>query len=114
MRYTNSSLVQISGQANLTKLHIIATASRPETKDWCLALGAHSIIDHTKSMPKQIIDLGVPPVNYVASLNATEEHYPALVELLAPQGRIGVIDDPKSLDSKPLKRKAATISWELM
>jgi NADPH2:quinone reductase len=107
-----SILLQIA--RHLTKLHIIATASRPETRDWCLALGAHSIIDHTKSMPEQIENLGVPPINYVASLNATEEHYPALVELLAPQGRIGVIDDPETLDSKPLKRKAATISWELM
>jgi NADPH2:quinone reductase len=107
-----SILLQIA--RHLTRLHIIATASRPETKDWCLGLGAHSIIDHTKPMPEQITALGVLPVNYVASLNATEEHYPALIELLAPQGRIGVIDDPKTLDSKPLKLKAASISWELM
>jgi len=107
-----SILIQIARQ--LTKLHIIATASRPETKEWCLSLGAHSTIDHTSSMPDQVKALTVPPVNYVASLNATEEHYSELVELLAPQGRIGVIDDPKTLDSKPLKRKAASICWELM
>jgi NADPH2:quinone reductase len=107
-----SILIQIA--RHLTTLHIIATASRPETKDWCLNLGAHSVIDHTQPMPEQIKTLGLPPVNYVASLNATEQHYAALVELLAPQGRIGVIDDPKTLDSKPLKRKAASICWELM
>lgn len=107
-----SILIQIA--RHLTKLHIIATASRPETKEWCLALGAHSIVDHTKPMPEQIKELGVPPVSYVASLNATDQHYAAIVELLAPQGRIGVIDEPQTLDARPLKRKAAAICWELM
>lgn len=107
-----SILIQIA--RHLTKLHIIATASRPETKEWCVALGAHSVVDHTKPMPQQIKELGVPPVSYVASLNATDQHYPAIVELLAPQGRIGVIDEPQTLDARPLKRKAAAICWELM
>jgi hypothetical protein len=34
--------------------------------------------------------------DYVASVNGTEQHYPALVEVLAPQGQLGLIDDPKS------------------
>jgi NADPH2:quinone reductase len=107
-----SILLQIA--RHLTKLNIIATASRPETKDWCISLGAHSVIDHSKSMPEQLNKLGAPEVRCVASLNGTEQHYPALVELLAPQGKIGVIDDPKTLDAKPLKRKAAALCWESM
>jgi NADPH2:quinone reductase len=107
-----SILLQIA--RHLTKLNVIATASRPETKDWCIGLGAHSVIDHSKSMPDQLKQMGALDVRYVASLNGTEQHYPALVELISPQGKIGVIDDPKTLDSKPLKRKAAALCWESM
>lgn len=107
-----SVLLQIA--RHLTKLNIIGTASRPETKEWCIRHGAHAVIDHTKSMVEQLKQIGAPPVRYVAGLNATEQHFPALVELLAPQGKIGVIDDPKTLDVKPLKSKAAALCWESM
>ncbi|MGC2548564.1 MAG: hypothetical protein WA419_07515 [Silvibacterium sp.] len=30
------------------------------------------------------------------------------------QGQIGVIDDPKTLDVTPLKRKSASLHWEYM
>ncbi len=35
----------------LTKLTVIATASRPETTAWCRDLGAHAVIDHGKPIP---------------------------------------------------------------
>jgi NADPH:quinone reductase len=34
--------------------------------------------------------------------------------VLAPQGKFDLIDDPKSLDAKLLKRKAASLHWEYM
>lgn len=94
--------------------HHWGTASRPETTQWCIRHGAHAVIDHTKSMTEPLKQIGAPPVRHVAGLNATEQHFPALVELLAPQGKIVVIDDPKILDVKPLKRKAAALCWESM
>ena len=36
------------------------------------------------------------------------------MELIAPQGRIALIDDPKSLDIVSLKRKSLSIHWEFM
>jgi NADPH2:quinone reductase len=107
-----SILIQLARK--LTGLTVIATASRPETQQWCLDLGAHHVIDHSKSLAEQLRALGTPEVEYIASLTATETHYPALVEVLAPQGKIGIIDDPKALDAKPLKRKAASLHWEFM
>ncbi|AEU35204.1 zinc-binding alcohol dehydrogenase family protein [Granulicella mallensis] len=107
-----SILIQLARK--LTGLTVIATASRPETQQWCLDLGAHHVIDHSKSLAEQLRALGAPEVEYIASLTATEMHYPALVEVLAPQGKIGIIDDPKALDAKPLKRKAASLHWEFM
>jgi NADPH:quinone reductase len=107
-----SILIQLARR--LTSLKVIATASRPETQKWCLDLGAHAAIDHSKSLVDELKRVGAPQVEYIASLTGTEEHYPALVEALAPQGRLGVIDDPKTLDAKLLKRKAASLHWEFM
>jgi NADPH:quinone reductase len=53
-------------------------------------------------------------VNFIASLTATDRHYPAVVDVLAPQGKFGLIDDPHTLDALPLKRKAASLHWEFM
>ncbi|MEM6798751.1 MAG: zinc-binding dehydrogenase, partial [Planctomycetota bacterium] len=37
-----------------------------------------------------------------------------IVELIAPQGRVGLIDDPGPLDVMRLKRKAVSLHWEFM
>jgi NADPH2:quinone reductase len=107
-----SILIQLARR--LTGLTIIATASRPETQAWCRELGAHQVIDHSKPMAEQMRAIGIPEVELIASLTATDVHYPGVIEMLAPQGKFGLIDDPKSLDAKPLKRKAASMHWEFM
>jgi zinc-binding alcohol dehydrogenase family protein len=107
-----SILVQLARR--LTGLTVVATASRPETVDWAKEMGAHSVIDHTKPMAAQIDALRLAPVKYVASLTATARNFAQLVEVLAPQGKLGLIDDPETLDVVPLKRKAASLHWEFM
>lgn len=98
----------------LTGLTIIATASRPETKQWCQDLGAHAVIDHSQAMKPQVDALQLPPVALIASLTNTEQHFAALVDILAPQGRIGLIDDPATLNPMLLKPKSASLHWEAM
>ena len=107
-----SILVQLGRR--LTGLTVIATASRPETVQGVTAMGAHYVIDHTKPLAQQVKDLQSPPVKYVASLTGTARNFAQLVEALAPEGKIGVLDDPQSLDAVPLKRKAASLHWEFM
>ena len=107
-----SILIQLARR--LTGLTVIATASRPETRDWCRQMGAHHVIDHTQPMPQQIADLSIPPVNYVASLTHTAKHFRDLVEILAPHGKIGVIDDHDQLDAAPLKSKSIYLHWEMV
>jgi NADPH2:quinone reductase len=107
-----SILMQLARK--LTGLTIIATASRPETQKWCLELGAHHVIDHTKPMGEQLRQIKIPQVELIASLNATDRHYPAIVEQLAPEGKFGLIDDPGTIDAAPLKTKAASLHWEFM
>jgi len=107
-----SILIQLARR--LTGLTVIATASRPETQRWCVELGAHFVIDHSQPLAAQLQAIGIKEVEIIASVAATSAHYPKLVEALAPQGQFGLIDDPKTLDALPLKRKAASLHWEFM
>ncbi len=107
-----SILIQLARR--LTGLTVLATASRPETVKWCLDLGAHAVIDHTKPMKEQIAALKLPPVALIASLTGTQDHFPALADILAPQGKIGLIDDPQSVNFALLKGKAGSLHWESM
>ena len=50
----------------------------------------------------------------VASLTHTDQHFEQIIELLAPQGRLALIDDPGPLDIRLLKRKSLSLHWELM
>lgn len=107
-----SVLIQLARQ--LTDLTVIATASRPETRAWVSELGAHQVIDHSQPMLPQVAALKLPPVGYVISLTQTDCHFPELVEILAPQGKLALIDDPEPIDVRLLKRKSLSLHWELM
>lgn len=107
-----SMLIQIARQ--LTDLRVIATASREQTRQWCLDLGAHAVIDHSGPLHEALRAIGVPRVEYIASLTQTGRHWPAIVEAVAPQGRIALIDDPDLIDIRPLKQKSVSIHWEWM
>lgn len=107
-----SMLIQLARQ--LTNLTVIATASREESRQWCLDLGAHHVVDHSQPLAPQLKAIGHPTVPLIASLTGTEKNYPALVEVLAPQGKFGLIDDPKSLDVTLLKQKSGSLHWEFM
>jgi zinc-binding alcohol dehydrogenase family protein len=98
----------------LTGLRVIATASRPETRDWCRSLGAHDVVDHHGDLPAQLAAIGAPQVRYVFSTNATDAHWPAIAAVVAPRGRIGLIDDPAPFDISLIKRKSASLHWEFM
>ncbi|WP_461538255.1 zinc-binding alcohol dehydrogenase family protein [Spongorhabdus nitratireducens] len=93
---------------------IIATASRSSSREWVQKLGADFVVDHTKSLQPQIEALGIGPVTHVASLNSTDSYIDSYVELLAPFGKIALIDDPETLDIKKLKPKSLSLHWEFM
>ena len=98
----------------LTDLTVIATASRPETVAWVQKLGAHHVIDHRQPLAAQVQSLGLGAPAFVFSTTHTEHYLADIVELIAPQGRIALIDDPKTLDIVPLKRKSLSVHWEFM
>ncbi|MGF6528938.1 zinc-binding alcohol dehydrogenase family protein [Variovorax sp. PvP013] len=107
-----SILIQLARQ--LTQLRVVATASRSETRQWCLDLGAHAVIDHSKPLAEELKTADIGEVDLVASLTQTLQHYAQIIESLKPQGRIGVIDDMPLLDVMPLKTKCLSLHWEMM
>lgn len=107
-----SILIQLARR--LTGLTVVATASREQSRKWCLDLGAHAVVDHARPMKEQIEKLKVPPVALVASLTNTDRHYKAIAEFMAPQGKYGLIDDPPEFNVGVFKGKAISIHWESM
>lgn len=108
-----SMAVQIARR--LTGLTVIGTASRPQTQAWVRELGAHHVVDHRDGLLANVRAVAPEGVDVVMSLTHTEQHYDALVELLKPQGRLGLIDDPATpIDIRAMKRKSISLHWEFM
>jgi zinc-binding alcohol dehydrogenase family protein len=107
-----SIMVQLAKK--LTKLTVIGTASRPETQAWVKETGADYVIDHSKPIAEELKAIGFDSIPYIASLNQTDQHMPSIIEVIAPQGKLALIDDPASFDLMPFKAKSVSIHWEFM
>ncbi|MCH1923905.1 zinc-binding alcohol dehydrogenase family protein [Shewanella sp. C32] len=107
-----SIMVQLA--KTLTDVTVIATAGREASKQWLTELGADHVIDHHQDFAPQLSALGIEGVQYVASLNNTDDHIERIVAALKPQGKLGLIDDPQVFDLKLLKRKSLSLHWEFM
>ena len=108
-----SILIQIAKA--ITGATIIATASRESSQAWVKKLGADYVVDHTKPLQPQIDDLGIGQVTHIASLNGTGYYFESYIDLLAPFGKIAMIDDPsKPLDVMKLKLKSLSLHIEFM
>ena len=101
--------------ARLAELKVIATASRKESGDWVRELGADHVIDHRKPMRPQLEAAGLKHVDYIANFSEVDEHWPAIGDLIAPQGGIVLIVANKNpLDVDAVRAKSASINFELM
>ncbi len=106
--------IAIQLASKVAKLTVIATASRDESRDWCLQLGADQVINHRNPVNKELLAENVPMVDYILCLNNTDQHWSAMAEAIKPQGRICSIVETSSVDLDLLKSKSATFVWEFM
>lgn len=107
-----SIAIQLAKQ--VAKLNVIATASRAESKQWCLDRGADYVINHHQSLDDELAAIGKPQVDYILCLNSTDQHWAAMVKAIKPQGKICSIVDTSNVDLSLLKSKSATFVWEFM
>ena len=108
-----SIATQLARRAGFT---VIATASRPETMDWCRAMGAQHVVNHRDPLAPQLVALGFPQVDATLNLADTGHYWDELGELLAPQGHVGLVVEPKGAlrIGDPYKAKCIGIHWEFM
>ena len=96
----------------LTKLKVIATASREATRNWCEKMGADEIVNHHDLLDQM---QNFSAVNYILNFADTSTHWDAMVELIAPQGEICcVVNTTDNVNLNALKEKSVSFHWELM
>ncbi|MCA1955540.1 zinc-binding alcohol dehydrogenase family protein [Zymomonas sp.] len=107
-----SIAIQLARQ--LSDATIIATASRPESREWVSEMGAHYVIDHKQPLPAQIKALHQGDPSFVFSTTHTEQHFAEAAELMAPQGRFALIDEPSNVDITLFQAKSLSLHYEFM
>ncbi len=99
----------------IAHLRVVATASREESREWCLSLGADTVINHHGKMTEQFQEQNLAKPDYILCLNSTDDHFKAMSELIAPQGMVcSIVETTQSHDLDELKSKSAGFVWEFM
>lgn len=108
-----SMAIQLGRHAGFT---VVATASRPQSVQWCEQMGAAHVIDHRQPLAPQLQALGINSVEAALNLANTDLYWQQLGELLAPQGHVGLIVEPAAelRIGDPYKAKCIGIHWEFM
>lgn len=107
-----SIAIQLAKRAQLA---VIATASRPESIDWCRRMGADHVIDHRQPLRPQLEALGLQFVDAIGSFSSPEPYWSQYGDVIAPQGKIGILTTLQSpLDMNLVKNKSASVHWEFM
>ena len=108
-----SMAIQLGRHAGFT---VVATASRPQSVQWCEQMGAAHVIDHRQPLAPQLQALGINSVEAALNLANTDLYWQQLGELLAPQGHVGLIVEPAGelRIGDPYKAKCIGIHWEFM
>ena len=96
-------------------LIVIATASRKESTEWCLELGADYVIDHSKDLSEQLIQIGHGEVNNILICNSPDTYFNLLPKIAVPFGKIcSIVPFDDKQDINILMKKGLTFYWELM
>ena len=96
-----------------TSMTVIATASRPESKQWVASLGADHVVSH-QTFVDDIQKLGVRFVDFIFSTTHSGQHWSKMADIIAPFGEAGMIDDADGLDLSVFKPKSVSLHWEFM
>ncbi len=108
-----SILLQLARR--LTSATLIATASREKSRDWVREMGAQWVLDHRNPLSQELAAAGLKDITHAASLTHTDTHFPELVKMLRPEGRLALIDSPpQPLDVVSMKQKSLSLHWEFM
>ena len=78
-------------------------------------MGAHHVINHRQPLAKQVKAIAPEGVNIVLALTKTEEHFDQIIEAMAPQSTLALIENvARPVDINKLKPKCISLHWEFM
>jgi len=98
----------------IANLKVIATASRPETIEWCKQMGADVVFNH-KNLLEEVRNAGFQFVDFIVDFVDTNSYWDVMAELIKPQGHIASITGSATpIALNKLKTKSASFSWEFM
>lgn len=101
-----SIAIQLAKQ--LARLHVTASAARPESIAWAKELGAHATVDHSRPLEGAEYD-------YVLCFTSTDAYWTQFPKLLKPQGKLGlIVRTTKPVDLSILHDKSIGIFLEGM
>jgi len=108
-----SMMIQIAKRVG--KLHVTATASRPESRARARELGADDVLDHSRSLAEQHSERGLSEFDYIVCFSSLEQHFASFASLIRAQGKIcGIVGTSAALPLGTLMSKSVTFVWELM
>jgi NADPH:quinone reductase len=105
-----SVMIQLAKE--LTGVRVLASASRPQSRDWVRELGADEVVDH-RDLVATVRQAAPEGVDYVVS-PYSRGNIESYAEIVRPFGHITGIDAPEGLDLRPLVPKSITWHWEHM
>lgn len=107
-----SIAIQIAKKA--AGLTVVATASRPESAEWCRSLGADFVVNH-HDLQAELEKIGHSQVDYILDFVDLNAYWEPAAQIIKPQGHIVSITGSRApLNLDILKTKSVTFSWELM
>lgn len=106
-----SIAIQLAKRAGLI---VIATASRPESSEWCKDLGADHVADH-RNLVETVRGLGIDMVEYILCASSTDDYFAACADLIAPQGKVCfIVANTQPVNASIFQAKSVAICWEYM
>jgi len=97
-----------------TDAFVIATASRPESKEWCELIGADLVVDHSQNVTAQLDAAGIDHVDMVFSTAGTAEKLGWIAKLLRPFGHLAAVDIAPPFDASPIVSKSISLHTEMV
>ncbi|XHX78470.1 MAG: zinc-binding alcohol dehydrogenase family protein [Stenomitos frigidus ULC029] len=108
-----SIAIQLAKQ--VAGMRVIATASRPETINWCQKMGADDTINHHHPFKSELATIGVDHVDYILCLHDTDQYLQNMVDVIKPQGKIcSIVSTDQPFDLNLFFSKSVTFVWEMM
>ncbi|UUZ97398.1 zinc-binding dehydrogenase [Paenibacillus sp. P25] len=72
-------------------------------------------MNHYEAFLPQLQNIGFDHVDYIFCLNNTDQHWDHMAQVIAPQGKIGlIVENEAPVALGILKSKSVTVVWETM